>query len=61
MFKRNYLAVISYRNDDQMSRDIIILNTIVDIIGIKIVIVCTGIRQAVVHSILIMTQKSKTY
>ena len=55
------MAVISYRNDDQMSRDIIILSTIVDITGMKIVIVCTGIRQVVVHNILIITQKGKTY
>ena len=44
-----------------MSSEIIILNTIVDITGIEIVIVCTGIRQVVVHNILIITQKDKTY
>ena len=31
----------SYRNDDPMSSDIIIMNTIVDTNGIKSVIVCT--------------------
>ena len=61
VFKCNYSAVTSYRNDDQMSSEIIILNTIVDINGIKSVIVCTEIRLVVVYNILIITQKSQTY
>ena len=44
-----------------MSSEIIILNTIVDINGIKSVIVCTEIRLVVVYNILIITQKSQTY
>ena len=55
------MAVTSYGNDDPISSDIIILNTIVYINGMKSVIVCTGLRQSVVHNILIITQKSKTY
>ena len=55
------MAVTSYRNDDPISSDIIILNTIVDINRMKSVIVRTGLRQGVVHNILIITKKDKTY
>ena len=41
-----------------MSSNIIILNTIVDINGIKSVIVCTGIRQVVVHNICTITDQN---